>query len=313
MTGSGGLPKAKSSTALSPPPAPTPPATVGPDGKRRHHQRSRTGGSLRGPLAGHNKKKDDDDGWLQRVGTIIVSETRDAKGQSWLVSRQSSTSLVDRPNSSDEEAHSAVVYTSRRGSKAQVDVDEELGIQSPRFSRWASRNTSRAASRRHSVHGGSRAEVRTPTGLRTPVKALSTGGYFGDVDMGGGADEPDFVDPREQLEEERQDEDEVARLTKERNLGLGGWVDNLIGFSLFNVDEDREESSDEAVQGGSAEEAKRRRWAELKRRKEEKERLLAKQQRGEGEDAVEVEKSKEEQGGWQDAAWLLSVASKILI
>ncbi|KAL9063006.1 MAG: hypothetical protein Q9157_008477 [Trypethelium eluteriae] len=115
------------------------------------------------------------------------------------------------------------------------------------------------------------------------------------------------------MEEERQDEDEVARLTRERSSGLGGWVDKFIGLSLFNVDEDREESADEAVAGESAEDAKNRKTAELKRRREEKEQLLAKQQAAEKEGAVEVERPKEEQGGWQDAAWLLSVASKILI
>ena len=301
-----GMTKAKSSIALSPPA--TTPLAVGDsdERKRRHHQRRSTGGSVRGVGA-----KGNEDSWLQRVGTVIASETRDAKGQSWLVSRQSSTSLVDQ-HSSEEEVHPSTVSMSARGSRAQLDWETERGTQTPRFSRLTSRNTSRAASRRQSRQG-SRVELRTPTGLRTPIRGLTAGGYFGDVDMGEGTDEPDFVDPSEHLQVEKQDEDEVARLTQERDSGLGSWVDKFIGFSLFNVEEDREESADEAVEGESAEEARRRRLAEMTRRKEEKEQLIAKQQASEGGGPVQVERPKDEQGGWQDAAWLLSVASKILI
>ncbi|KAI9664771.1 MAG: hypothetical protein M1821_006219 [Bathelium mastoideum] len=321
------LPKAKSSTALLPlthsSSTTATAALIGPDGqplRRRHHQRSRTGGSLR--------RATDDDSWLLRVGTVLAASTRDAKGQSWLVSRQSSTSLVadhaNNPLSSDDEAPAAVASTlgyrhSARGSRAQLERGDELGVPTPRYSRHASRNASRVPSRGQSRQGSWVELLRTPTaaGARTPVRGLGAAaeGYFGDVEIGDqGEAEADFVDLREEEEEERQDEDEVARLTRERNSGLGGWVDRLIGFSLFNVDEDREESADETAVEEDSEGAKERRIAELKRREEEKQRLLvASQQAAQGQTAVQVERPREEQGGWQDAAWLLSVASKVLI
>ncbi|KAI9714412.1 MAG: hypothetical protein M1820_000373 [Bogoriella megaspora] len=310
-----GLPKAKSSTALSPPVAATP--AIGPDGKRRHHQRSRTGGSTRQEL-----KRNDDD-FLKRVGTVIASSTRDAKGQSWLVSRQSSISLVDHPNSSDDESHtpiSVTSYRSRRTSRPYLDLDEELGISSPRFSRFASRDASRVhsrtQSRRQSRHG-SRIEMqaRTPVGTRTPLAGMASerGSYFGDVDMGDGAlEEADFVDLAEEKEGEKEDEEEIARLARETGSGFGGWVDRFMGFALFNMEEDRDESADEAAEGESAEEAKRRKLAELRRKKEERERLIAQQRTNEN-PASGIQTPKEDHGGWQDAAWLLSVASKILI
>ena len=122
------------------------------------------------------------------------------------------------------------------------------------------------------------------------------------------------------------DEEEVARLARERGFGLGGWMDALIGWTLFSVDEDGEISSDEdeddETKNLTKEEAKLMREVEAKRRKMEKESIIAasalkvEDKAGDegGEVKIDVPKPPEgqEASGWQDAAWLLSVASKAL-
>lgn len=157
--------------------------------------------------------------------------------------------------------------------------------------------------------------------------------------------EPDFIEADEDSD---SDEEEVARLARERGFGLGSWMDRLIGWSLFAVDEDREGSDeddeddeDEDVREGKGlrgkelklddltkEELKLRREVEARRRKMEREAIIAaaavKSQHGEVEGSRpstagegegsedQTRRANEEAGGWQDAAWLLSVASKAL-
>lgn len=138
-----------------------------------------------------------------------------------------------------------------------------------------------------------------------------------------GVVEPDFV---EGDEDGVDDEEEVARLARERGSGLGGWMDRLIGWTLFSVDEDGEESDEEdeeVEEDGSdksesmtKEELKLRREIEARRRKLEREAIIAaaavrpedKARRS----ADDGEAPNEEGGGWSDAAWLFSVASKSL-
>jgi hypothetical protein len=141
--------------------------------------------------------------------------------------------------------------------------------------------------------------------------------------------EPDFV---EADEESDGDEEEVARLARERGFGMGGWMDRLIGWTLFSVDEDGEASDDEdedeedtnsnfLPQNMTREELRLRREVEARRRKLERETIVAasalKGRDKESEDgirpgAADIQRPPEEGGGWQDAAWLLSVASKAL-
>jgi len=39
-------------------------------------------------------------------------------------------------------------------------------------------------------------------------------------------------------------DEEVSRLSKQKGFGFGGIIDRMVGFSLFNVDEDREQTAD---------------------------------------------------------------------
>jgi hypothetical protein len=142
--------------------------------------------------------------------------------------------------------------------------------------------------------------------------------------------EPDFVDE----EESDGDEEEVARLAQERGFGLGGWMDRLIGWTLFSVDEDGEESSEEEEEGEdefvrpenmTREELRLRREVEAKRRKLERETIIAAaavqpsdKDTKAGDDASSshpqpAPQNNDDGGGWQDAAWLFSVASKVIL
>jgi hypothetical protein len=139
--------------------------------------------------------------------------------------------------------------------------------------------------------------------------------------------EPDFVEADE--DDGPDDEEEVARLARERGFGLGGWMDALIGWTLFSVDEDgevsdeeKEEEDEEQGKGMTDEDKRLMREVEAKRRKMERESIIAasalkghdKEAVEGGEVRMEVPRPPEgqEAGGWQDAAWLLSVASKAL-
>jgi hypothetical protein len=137
--------------------------------------------------------------------------------------------------------------------------------------------------------------------------------------------EPDFV---EGDDESVGDEEEVARLAKERGFGLGTWMDRLIGWTLFSVDEDGEESNEEDAASSlgmadsmTEDELRLRKEIEARRKKLEREAIMAAaamksadstQPAGDDTDASKPPPD-EEGGGWSDAAWLFSVASKVIL
>lgn len=249
------------------------------------------------------------------------------------MSRASSTSLVHDGEAGGDERFA--YYTAAGGGTAAASVsvstnasaaDDELSPVNSRYGGGAgfgSRFGSRAASARNSRRGsrvGSRAEMgmtgMTPMGARTPVAALpgmeGRDEYFGEsavVASGGPVTpiEPDFVEGQNLEEEEEYimgqlAEEEVRRLAAQRGFGLGGLMDRLIGWSLFRVEEDGEETDDDD-EVEDTDEAERKassvRQIEPPARKVEVPPPPGEQ--GEGE------------GGWKDAAWLLSVASKVML
>ncbi|KAF2085866.1 hypothetical protein K490DRAFT_58208 [Saccharata proteae CBS 121410] len=258
----------------------------------------------------HHTPAETSSDWLYRAGLAIASETRDAKGQAWLLRRESSTSLVHQPDDYDDHPSRA---PTRNASHLMLSgepfaADDEYSPVTPRHgSRAGSTWGSRVASRRGS-RVGSRVELAfTPKGLTTPSAYAENEDAVAEDFI-----EPDFV---ESDEEGVGDEEEVARLARERGFGLGGWMDRLIGWSLFSVEEDGEETEEDAEEDDEeddAAEVRRKREEELRRRKAERERVAEASAR-EKRDLPEPPKSVEGEGGWQDAAWLLSVASKVLL
>ncbi|GLB11517.1 hypothetical protein AtubIFM57258_008387 [Aspergillus tubingensis] len=231
-----------------------------------HHQqneelrRSRTRSSRRHPdAAAHHNNPDTE--WMLRAGIALASSTREEKGQSWLVKRQSSTSLVSDSHQIDLDSQQQQQPWASRSSARR----SQSGISTPAaYSRRASRSgpTSRRSSRPDLAmtslditRFSSRQENPTTTsssGIHTPIEEQSRHML------------PDFVDERiraemaniadEEDEEEDNlsftttsdsliasgdeiDEQEFQRLTRERGFGLGSWIDRMVEWTLFGVDD----------------------------------------------------------------------------
>jgi hypothetical protein len=317
----GELPKAKSTSTLHPGVsfADEPTGEV-----KRHHVRKGTAPlPLRMPLVRHHTSEADDE-WWHRAGLAIAVETRDSKGQGWLIRRESSTSLVQQDD--DPETRDTKPMALLSGEHLGID---DFPTFSPRVSRAGSRFPSRVGSRipsarqsRRGSHAGSRADLAMTAGL-SPLLGRHS------LDLDDRFMEPDFVEAHDESD---GDEEEVARLARERGFGLGGWVDRLIGWTLFSVDEDGEVSSEDEEtehdaspqflpQNMTKEELRLRREVEARRRKLERESIVSasalKARELDSEDGsrpstADVQCLSEDAGGWQDAAWLLSVASKAL-
>ncbi|KAH9908115.1 hypothetical protein F4778DRAFT_463015 [Xylariomycetidae sp. FL2044] len=289
------LPKSKSTTQLALP-------------RARHN-----GLGALSPASGHRRKDDhgssghkerSDSDWMLRAGALISSGTRESKGQAWLVTRDSSISLTGLRNA-DEEAHErelarekelASRRSSRRGSIAAA-VEDMLAPGSHYGSRMSSRIGSRLGSRSHS-RVGSRSQ------LRTPSERHLQDGYFGQQQIG---EEqipgPDFVSLDEQLESvevdtSEADEAAVRKLVNRRSGGVGAWM-----LSLFSVEEYDEDSdnADRDLTDGETEESHLPRSASTVD--------------FEGISYVEEydPPPESDEGSWKDAAWLLSIASKVLL
>ncbi|KAK0635004.1 hypothetical protein B0T17DRAFT_611936 [Bombardia bombarda] len=270
-----------------------------------------------------------DSDWLLRAGALISTETRESKGQAWLISRASSTSLAGGLHDAEEEAFERELAheraelaltaanssrrTSRRGSLVFIEDENEVFLPSPTsHSRLPSRSQSRA---------GSRSQMVTPSTDRRSVD-----GYFAAAHVAGDDDDeysniagPDFVNLNEQLELEAieqldtsvDDEVQIRRLVKRGNAGVSAWVGNVLGVHLFPVEEDEEEESDD----GEDEEDEAATEGETDDGEDNK--RLAPRKKFEGVPAMAEEERmpspKADAGAWHDAAWLLTVASKVLL
>ncbi|KAK7424355.1 hypothetical protein QQX98_000623 [Neonectria punicea] len=256
-----------------------------------------------------------DGDWLLRTGALMSYEARESKGQAWLVSRQSSTSLTAMHNHDDETFESELArerdiiaasrHNSHRGSVVPSDEDA-----SPYASRYPSRSHSRVHSRVHSrAHSLSRPRSQFLTPLERPgtgdeFDADGDDSYFPNQDLPG----PDFVNLDERLEElelerdsDQDDEATVQRLVRRGQARAGSWFGNV--WSLFALDENEEESDSEdgsSPTDGSSNLGRSRSWSS---------RNLA------GISTVPQERIPPpgpDDGSWRDAAWLLSVASKVM-
>ena len=240
----------------------------------------------------HDEDQRRDSDWMLRTGALISSGTRESKGQAWLISRASSTSLTGVRDTEEEayerelarERELASRRNSRRGSAA--GLEEELA---PFGSRYGSRSQSRVGSRSR---------------IRTPHERGALDDYFGQHVVEENIPGPDFVRLDEELEAieldtSKADEATIRKLVTGRSNGVGAWM-----WSLFAVEENDEDSdtADGDLTDGETESQVPRSASTID---------------FEGfssppESRVPPPKG-EEGSGWQDAAWLLSVASKVLL
>jgi hypothetical protein len=308
------LPKSKSSTHLLVAGKQPRPTATTPVGTKLRNTVTRDELSLSTLSA---KDRNDSD-WLLRAGASISSSTRESKGQAWLVSRASSTSLTAQRDEDEEELERSLAREreqasrrgSRRGSGATFDADDEfspvtrrrsLSFGPPTGSR--SRPMSRFGSRSNSRRG-SRAQLFTPIGGERE-------GYFDHRDFAQEefVTEPDFVNAEEEgydnEDEVKDDEAVVRKLARASNSGLGGWVERMLGWSLFAVDEDGEEGEDTEVETSD----ERAHGSDVSSK------ITRRNFDGPADQiALDMPPLKDDEtGGWQDAAWLLSVATKVLL
>jgi hypothetical protein len=251
-----------------------------------------------------------DSDWMLRAGATLATSAREAKGQAWLASRASSTSLTAQEDEEDEDMEARTrerSRASRRGSTAGAfDADDEFspvttkrsfsfGPHTVTGSRPVSRFPSRAGSRR-----GSRAQLFTPLPMEKE-------GYF-DQKHDTREDflaEPDFVDVEEEgLDNDKNaknDEAVIQKLARASGSGLGGWVERMLGWSLFAVEEDGEETETDTVDEKAED-------SEISSRA-----LPHNVESVAGLEGAMPPPRDDDAGGWQDAAWLLSVATKVLL
>lgn len=234
-------------------------------------------------------------------------EARESKGQSWLISRQSSTSLAGQREQEEEEEFenhlarereiaAASRHHSRRGSTVVSDGD---------LSPYASRFASHANSRSHSL-SRPRSQFLTPLerpGTGNGLDLDMTDTYFPNQELPG----PDFVNLDERLEElelerdsAQDDEATVQRLVRRGRDSAGTWFGSVWG--LFAVDEDDEESESEdgSTPPDDSNLTRSRSWSS---------RHMA------GISTLpenRIPPPGDDDGGWSDAAWLLSVATKVM-
>lgn len=314
-TAADALPKSKSASHL---------AGIGaitPGGGHHHHHHGKSTGAVT-PTSARRRHEvwssalraedRNDSDWMLRAGALISSEARESKGQAWLVSRQSSTSLTGLRDADDEayerelarERELASRKGSRRGSLAAAAVEDMMlaATMSP---------ASHLGSRSHSRRGSRTVAPRTPLDQhRHADDGYFVAQHITDEYMQG----PDFVSLDEKLEAieidtSEADEATVRRLVKRENVNMGTWMGSIMGWSLFAVDEDEEESDEEDdVEGASSYDGEGDEGGRISR--------SPSVRHFEGVTAIpepQIPPPKENEGGWQDAAWLLSVASKVLL
>ncbi|KAK5116640.1 hypothetical protein LTR62_007314 [Meristemomyces frigidus] len=334
------LPKAKSEAALQTYRQPTRLSN------RNFPLRTRLNAPLSGRTSGSTtprariRSSADEDDWLLRTRATTNSILQEAKGQSWLASRDSSLHLASHLESSSEDDNDDE-HSREENPEADGEVDEGYeemaafsrgsflhparegvgsgrvgeggmspeerrkgSVRSPLHSGWGSRYGSRNPSRRTSRRG-------SMTSLQTNLVSGAARGQDGAADYFATAPSsvavsgivPDIVDVHDELEGSNAEEDVVARLSDQRGLGLGGFVERVMNFRLFSVQEGREESGDEGDRYAE------RRVDGVGGRKDARDELMREVPTA----ATRArEPPVEGEGRWQDAAWLLGVASKAL-
>jgi len=228
---------------------------------------------------------------LIRTASHLAGQSLEEKGQSWLATRESSTSLANA------------------AATANLDADDEYDAYSPEFSR---------------------SRIPTPVASRSRLNSRMTsrrGSTFSENQPGLEEVGPDFVDLAEEDEEleaeEEVDEGEMRKVVMGR---VGGWVDWAVGWMDFRDSGDAGEE-DEGEEGGEVVEVEwkdivaaidRNAIAEERRRK--KMGLgrgdEGRNEKGEGkrdEKGVGVKAPEGDVGILGDAKWLLEVAKKIVL
>ncbi|KAM5455750.1 hypothetical protein MaudCBS49596_001651 [Microsporum audouinii] len=232
----------------------------------RHHQRSRSYNprSRKTGASGISTPRIQDNEWLLRTGLALASSTREEKGQSWLVKRESSTSLVSH-NEDGQKSHSRGrrEFQGRRSGVSTPLARSRRGSNSHAGSKRSSRvdlaMTPSCSTGQHLHSGAVTPQSRDIPGLvpdfldesiREELAALQTHSPTDDSAASRGGAEPDSMpvsyqeyynydlDSDDDSEDEAVSEAEVHRLTRERGFGLGSWIDRLVEWTVFGPEDE---------------------------------------------------------------------------
>ncbi|KAF3915440.1 hypothetical protein AA313_de0210232 [Arthrobotrys entomopaga] len=210
----------------------------------------------------HTVRRNESTEWVHRAGIALTSETRESKGQSWLASRESSTSLLSNGDSDSEEE------------------GEEEGEASKRIPTRVSRSQLEFTKLRIDIPEEDNVHPLAPE-------------FIDETFIGNSFDEDGDS-------EELEDDDEDLHWSKRPRNGLGAWVDRMVGWSLFSLDEDVDSDED------------------LEHEPEEKvhdpPRLsIPNFETGTAESAEQPEVPQlRDESVWADAGWVLGLAAKVI-
>ncbi|OAX82325.1 hypothetical protein ACJ72_03323 [Emergomyces africanus] len=310
-----------------------------------HHRRVKS--YVAQPPKLYNAVKRQDSEWLLRAGSVLSSSTREEKGQSWLVKRDSSTSLVSEEILDNERRrnsyHSRHIHNRRQRSGLSTPVLSRRPSSSHPASKFgsgadlsmtAARLAGQGSKVAHFVDEHIRNEMSAlspwPTGQANTlgprgVRGFNDGTYptvsrrNSAFDSSYSASTSEFSDS--EVEEEEVDEAEMQRLTRERGLGLGRWIDRLVEWTLFSVEEEipviiTEPSRQPRQLGDIQHPTQADELRDDLNSDEESSDMESEKQHGTDEDenskVLPVENPGDE-GGWSDVSWLLRVAKSIII
>ncbi|KAL8698156.1 MAG: hypothetical protein Q9201_006728 [Fulgogasparrea decipioides] len=255
---------------------------------------SRAGSRHRSRRGTSTQSHDADSSWLTRTASALATHTMEEKGQGWLASRASATSLV----SPSLTCHNAFFSAAEAGG---ADAEDESYAKSAPQSRYGSRVQSRVQSRVGS-RAGSRADLRMAKGSQ--IQMFSSHEEKAPIVQGIEDIGPDFVNLEDEPDVEREevvDEMEMRKLVWGR---LGGWVDWMVGW--MDLRDEREEDGREQDVRGTVDDLRDRTADEgsSMQKREDKDEI-------EGGNRIGVT-APSTGGVWEDARWLLKIAGESL-
>ncbi|PGH03783.1 hypothetical protein AJ79_07259 [Helicocarpus griseus UAMH5409] len=325
-------------------------------GSRPHHRRAKS--YTHQPKLSNTSERQDSE-WLLRAGLALSSSAREEKGQSWLVKRDSSTSLVSDANPDNEHKrrshHSHHSYSrrqrsglstpavlsrrpssshpaSRFGSRIDLSMtaagpavhDQETGVSDDAVGLVPDFVDENLRNEMASISSWSFGHANTPSQRASRVVDDRT---FGTPSRRSSAFDASFSESISEFSdsetdsEDEVDEDEMQRLTRQRGLGLGSWVDRLVEWTLFSVEEE--------VPAAVAEPARHHRHVGDIHHQSQAVELENNSNQEEEESETESDRTPVrdeediptvlsiegpgEQGGWSDVGWFLRVAKSVAI
>ncbi|TGZ80430.1 hypothetical protein EX30DRAFT_372357 [Ascodesmis nigricans] len=223
------------------------------------------------------------DEWLHRTGAALSADARESKGQSWLTTRDSSTSLKLSDDSDDE--HGAMAGSHHHGddddaaSQYYAASEHAHGAMTPMWAHTDDEGDLSAVGKRRSREiPGSRAS-------RSRSRPRSLPG-----ELGGGIVHQD----EDATEDEDEEEDEMY--TRRHTFVIGQFIDRWIGWSIFGAEDETEDET-------AAEEE------DMKRKRRQ---MAVHREPPDEEQLREMRRRRDQTEDWQDPAWILSVASNLL-